>query len=552
MQAVQRILEKLEQGRRAYLVLFLLGLLFLVPGLKNLPPTDRDESRFAQATKQMIETGNYIDIRFQEVPRYKKPIGIYWLQAAAVELAGQPLNTIWPYRIPSLLGALAAVLGTCFFGSRLFNRRVGLIAGALLVSSLLLGVEARLAKTDASMLATIVLMQGSLGLLYLQRHERSKGAWPLALAFWIACGAGILIKGPPAPVIAGMTILTLLIADRQWRLLRCIRPEVGLPLLAAIVLPWFIAIQHASGGEFMQKAFFGDFVSKLLSGQESHGAPPGFYLLLFPVLFWPSSLLAIRYLPDFWQRRREDTVRFLLAWIIPSWIIFELVPTKLPHYVLPFFPAIALLIATALHPANQGLIETGRVRRVLAIPGYFLWGLATLLLFIGLPLLPTWFHQFHPWHILPFAGGLLVLRAGLRLKRQMPPLSLLPFLLLGALLVLPQAFADILPGLNPAWPSSEVARLLADQPPGQLVSVGYGEPSLPFLIGTKTRLTDAADATRIFFEPGWRYLLLEGRQKARFEEMTPVKLDQLKLVARFDSYNYSKGKRLNLELYAKP
>ncbi len=313
MQAVLGIVEKLEQGKRAYLFLLLIGLLFFLPGLSQMPPTDRDESRFAQATKQMLETGNYVDIRFQEVPRYKKPIGIYWLQAAAVKLADQPLDVVWPYRIPSSLGALATVLLTCFFGRRFFNRRTGLLAGLLVASCLLLGVEARLAKTDAALLATIVTMQGALGLLYLERHEWHKGRWPLVLLFWIACGAGVLIKGPLPPVIALATILTLALADRQLKLIRTISPLPGLLLLTAIVLPWFVAIQNATGGAFMQKAFYGDFLPKLLAGQESHGAPPGYYLLLFPVLFWPGSLLVVRYLPNLWQRRSEDAVRFLFA-----------------------------------------------------------------------------------------------------------------------------------------------------------------------------------------------------------------------------------------------
>ncbi len=401
MQAVLQIVEKLEQGKRAYFFLLLIGLLFFLPGLNSLPPTDRDESRFAQASKQMLETGNYVDIRFQEVPRYKKPIGIYWLQAASVKLADQPLDVIWPYRISSSLGALATVLLTCFFGRRFFNRRTGLLAGTLVVSCLLLGVEARLAKTDAALLATIVTMQGALGLLYLQRHERLKGRWPLVLLFWVACGAGVLIKGPLPPVIALSTILALSLADRQLTLFRAIRPLPGLLLLTAIVLPWFVAIQNATGGEFMQKAFFGDFLPKLLAGQESHGAPPGYYLLLFPVLFWPGSLLVVRYLPDLWQKRSDDAVRFLFAWIIPAWIVFELVPTKLPHYVMPFFPAIALLTAVGLSQATELEQTPGRWRRRLSLPAVVLWFAVALLLALGLPLLPFWFKQFQPWHLLP-------------------------------------------------------------------------------------------------------------------------------------------------------
>src|SRR6476660_6072419 len=106
-----------QSHARALLVLLLVTFISVLPGFFSIPPTDRDESRFAQATKQMIETGDDVDIRFQEEVRYKKPVGIYWLQAAAVktgEALGvpRPRTTIWLYRVPSLFGAIDAVLLT--------------------------------------------------------------------------------------------------------------------------------------------------------------------------------------------------------------------------------------------------------------------------------------------------------------------------------------------------------------------------------------------------------------------------------------------------------
>src|SRR5512138_775349 len=102
---------------RAVAVLLVVALLGFLPGFFSVPPIDRDEARFAQATKQMVESGDYVDIRFQDDVRYKKPVGIYWMQAAAVEAAsalGLPRAQlrIWLYRIPSLIGAIGAVLLT--------------------------------------------------------------------------------------------------------------------------------------------------------------------------------------------------------------------------------------------------------------------------------------------------------------------------------------------------------------------------------------------------------------------------------------------------------
>src|SRR5579864_9427314 len=105
----------LRSHGRAAALLVLVALINFLPGFFTIPPVDRDEARYAQATKQMIESGDYVDIRFQDEVRYKKPAGIYWLQAAAVQTASalgmpQARTTIWLYRIPSLLGAVAGVL----------------------------------------------------------------------------------------------------------------------------------------------------------------------------------------------------------------------------------------------------------------------------------------------------------------------------------------------------------------------------------------------------------------------------------------------------------
>src|SRR5512139_2015887 len=160
-----------SHGRAAaFLVLF--ALLLFLPGFFTIPPVDRDEARFAQATKQMIESGDYVDIRFQDESRYKKPVGIYWLQAGFVKLGeavGVPRahTRIWLYRFPSLIGAIGAVLATYWAALAFVSRRAALLAGLMLASCLLLGVEARLAKTDATLLLACVAAMGALGRAYL-------------------------------------------------------------------------------------------------------------------------------------------------------------------------------------------------------------------------------------------------------------------------------------------------------------------------------------------------------------------------------------------------
>src|SRR5690348_2136317 len=158
--------------RRAALILVAFAVLSFVPGIFQIPPVDRDEARFAQATKQMIETGDYVDIRFQDEVRYKKPVGIYWLQAAVVKTAeavGIPRarTRISLYRIPSLVGALGAVLATYWCALAFVGRRGAALAALMMLGSTLLGVEARLAKTDAMLLLAVVAAMGVLARVYL-------------------------------------------------------------------------------------------------------------------------------------------------------------------------------------------------------------------------------------------------------------------------------------------------------------------------------------------------------------------------------------------------
>src|SRR5256885_347208 len=209
----------------AIMVLVVAALLNILPGFFQIPPTDRDEARFAQATKQMLETGEYFDIRFQDEVRYKKPVGIYWLQAGVVKTAtalgmSSAQRTIWVYRIPSLIGAIGAVLLTYWTALSFVSRRAALLAGLMMATSILLGVEARLAKTDAMLLLTAVAAMGAMARVYFgDRKPVPSGAsgWALPAIFWTALGAGILLKGPLIVLFVALTIVTLAVVDRSVR-----------------------------------------------------------------------------------------------------------------------------------------------------------------------------------------------------------------------------------------------------------------------------------------------------------------------------------------------
>ena len=445
---------------RAVAFLLLCGLLLFLPGFFNIPAIDRDEARFAQATKQMVETGDFVDIRFQGDVRYKKPVGIYWMQAAAVGTAsalGLPRAElrIWVYRVPSLIGAIGAVLLTYWAALAFVTRRGAVLAALIMCSSVLLGVEARLAKTDAMLLLTVVAAMGAMARVYVswQRGEdpvRPPWSWPAI--FWTALAAGILIKGPLILMFAGLAVITLAILDRSAAWLWRLRPLWGLMWMLVLVLPWFIAIFLRAGDTFFTDSVGGDMLSKL-SAQESHGLPPGTYLLLFWVTFWPGAPLAAMAAPAVWRARREPGAQFLLAWLLPSWIVFELVLTKLPHYVLPLYPAVAILTA--------GALELRVLSRSWLMRGAAWWFAipagASILAVVGAVIL-TRQPAFLAW---PFLAAALIfglfawwLYEDIRAER-----SLLNAVVAAMFLAF-GIYGVVLPSLNRLFPSAEIAHAL--------------------------------------------------------------------------------------------
>jgi 4-amino-4-deoxy-L-arabinose transferase-like glycosyltransferase len=449
---------------RAAIVLVVVTLLSVLPGFFAIAPTDRDESRFAQATKQMLETGDFIDIRFQETTRYKKPVGIYWLQASVVKAAQafgkrNAITTIWLYRIPSLLGAIGAVLLTYWAALAFLSRRAAVLAALMMATCLLLSIEGRIAKTDATLLFTAVAVMGAMARAYLpeQRSQlEGKSAWTVPAIFWTALAASVLLKGPVIPLIVFLTVVTLVIADRSIQWLFALRPLIGVPWFLVLVLPWFIAITMRAGDGFFAESVGQDLFSKLFEGQESHGAPPGYYLLLFWMTFWPGATLAAMAAPAVFATRHEPGAKFLLAWVVPAWILFELVVTKLPHYVLPLYPAIAILISGVVSaralPAKNWL-EQGTIWWFIVPVLLGLVGLGGLI-FIGRQF------GFLAW-LLVGASIVMGFRAWQLYRSDGAEHSLVRGAA-AALLMVTAIFGLIVPSLHSVFPSVALARIMRD------------------------------------------------------------------------------------------
>ncbi len=531
---------------------------------------DRDEPRFAQATKQMLETGDFVSIRFQEEARNKKPAGIYWLQATFVatgEALGVPdaREQIWLYRLPSLFGAIGAVLATFWAALAFVPRRTALLAGALLASTLLLGVEAHLAKTDAVLCASVVVLMGVLARLYFNRILKFRHA----LMFWGAMALGILIKGPIAPVVPLLAVGILSYREGSARWLAPLRPLLGLGIILAVAAPWFALIAIKTHGAFFSDAVGGDMLSKVAGGQESHGAPPLTYFALFWVTAWPLAPLVLLAVPATWAARRSPGALFLLAWVVPSWIMFELVPTKLPHYVLPLYPALAIIAAkyvSGLPTSRSGYLPIAAAT-LMALVAVVISGAAVLLWAnYYLAFIPSWASGGDTtsgtiaWLTMALAcvaGLLLAVFSARALNDKNFELATF-FGCLAAFSLSIAVYSGVL--TTPAFLAAQISPRLAaieDEAAkattcGELAafSTFFREPSLVFLTDTNLKFGDGSEAAAFLSDAACRIAFVDVRDEPDFLRALPASLPR-DIVQRVRGVNLGNGKRLDIGVYVR-
>ena len=527
--------------RHPVAALVLLCLLLYLPGLAVLPPFDRDEARFAQASKQMLETGDYIALRFQDEARNKKPVGIYWLQAAAARtLTEPPWNAIWAYRLPSLVAAILAVLLAWRCCALWARPPTALLAAALLASCVILVTEAHLAKTDAGLLCAVMAAQFALAALY--RADRAAAPEPrwAAPVFWIAQSAAILLKGPIGPMLSGLTLLALWAMDRRLGWARPLARARLQLIWIVMVLPWFVAIMRATDGAFFADAVGKDLLPKIYSAQESHGAPPGYYAGLLMLGFWPGSLLLPLAAACAWRDRGEAATRFLLAWLVPAWLIFEAVPTKLPHYVLPTYPALAMLVALAI---DRGIA-----------PGPAWWR-AWVIVWTGFGVVLGGLLAYAPSLIGPahwpaaLAGAAIAATAAVagHLMARRRPVAAGSAAILGAALSFALLLQLALPGLRAFWIGREIAVAVrtamptgSDTPP---VLAGFSEPSAVFLLGTETILTGGGGAARHLADRRDAVAAVEANELRSFQAAAAELGLTTRVAGEVAGFNYSRGRR---------
>ncbi|HYD06156.1 MAG TPA: glycosyltransferase family 39 protein, partial [Reyranella sp.] len=203
-------IDRLIAGWRGPLLAALVALLAALPGLIAMPPLDRTEARFAQATAQILEHDDWLDLRFQDRPVEDSSPAVHWLQAASVRLfSGDEARQIWPYRLPSLLGAMLAAAACAWGAARFWGQRAGTAAGIMLGAGFMLSTLGFVATADALLCGLLTVAMAALSRLYAAAREGRRLERRTRLVFWLALAISVLVKGPVGLLLVAAALATL-------------------------------------------------------------------------------------------------------------------------------------------------------------------------------------------------------------------------------------------------------------------------------------------------------------------------------------------------------
>jgi 4-amino-4-deoxy-L-arabinose transferase-like glycosyltransferase len=510
---------------------------------------DRDEPRFAQATVEMVRSGNYLYPTFNGELRPDKPILIYWLMSVPVRWFGAREVAV---RSIAALGMALAALATYAAGRWLFAPRTGLLAALILVTTPLALVEGSAATTDAVLLACITIALAGFA------HAFRFG-WRLAhtVVLAVSLSAGLYTKGP-----VGLLVPLASMALAWWlgRHHTPLRPRdagalaLSATLAVAVFLVWAIPADTATAGGLGRGGLGHHVVQRMLEPLEGHGGrlllSLPYYVIVAFVGFFPWTVYLAGALAALSGGRLGGAAprAVLVGWIVPTFVTMTLVATKLPHYVLPIWPALALAAAATIAAAEQGALAE-RDRRWWR-RGAWLGGAAALVWIAALVALPWWLPA--PGLRAPaVAAASIVLAttvATIRALHRGRPRSGAVAAIVGVVCCDAVMAVGVLPALDRLKVAPPIATAIAaTQPAGApVVTRGFGEPSLVFYLPDRPvrALASDADVARWASDSGAGTLVVPRAALARIEARHGAL--GLSEIAAARGYNFGRGEWLEL------
>ncbi len=546
---------KIKKYKELILLLFL-SLIINFSTINSYPVLDRDEARYAQSTKQMLETGNYKSIKFQNTLRSKKPVGIYWLQAISVNIFSQEAfkgdsdtkyNKIWKYRFISSLFAFFSCLALYLLASKVFTKKRAFFASIILNCTLLFIIEAHIAKTDSVLLTfsliSMVLLCGYYKGIFTKKYDF------YFFLFWASIGFSLLLKGPILVFMIILSITFIICFKKRALWVLNTNPLLGFLILIIMILPWFLSISGAEQSSFIIQGLKGDLLEKVIGVQEDHGAFFGAHTLSILLLFFPMSLILFLSIPIIIKEFNSEDNFLLLAWTLPNLFFLELIPTKLPHYSLPIYPALALLSAGYL--TSQDYYQRS-YKKVNIIIGNFLYVLSfSAILFLFLMSMKQFSTTMTYYHLIIFILFLLYLVSTI-INFRFSKLKSIYYQVFLACITSLFIFGFLLPKLDKVWISKSIYETLKKDNssinPDYIASIGFNEPSLIFMLGTNTNILSSLQED--FFEKKlYKYIIVEKKYLNDFNNLLKNKKYVYVLLDEFKGFNMAKNKWVNTSVF---
>ena len=312
-----------------------------------------DEGRYAEVAREMLVGRDWVTPHLDGFRFFDKPPLHYWASAAAYAVFGiHP----WSARLWCALTGLLAIFATGWAGRRLFGREVGGYAMVILGSSLVFFMAAHIDTLDVGVSAFLAIGLAFFLVDQFDPVASDRRVW-MNLAMWASLALAILSKGLIGVVVPGMALAVFMLWQRDFRLLRRTSPWIGMIVIAVIAAPWFVMICRRHPG-FFDYFFIREHFTRFLTADDGRSKPLGFFIpvVVLGLLPWTPML---PWLPSEWKlpARSEPARRFLLVWVGVIFLFFSASHSKLTFYVLPLFPAAALLLAWSVARRSPGSLQ---------------------------------------------------------------------------------------------------------------------------------------------------------------------------------------------------
>jgi len=337
------------------LLLALVGALLLFR-LGAVPLLGPDEPRYTRVAVEMRRSGDLVTPTLQGRPWLEKPPLYYWLAAASFSALGE---TETAARLPSVAAGLLLVGVTALVGARLYGGVAGLHAGFALGTSVLAFAYARAAAMDMLLAATVTVAIGLLGLRLLGMAGRF--ALPAA---GVAMGLATLAKGPLGVLLPALVAGAYVVAGRDWTLLRRLVSPTGALLLLLVAAPWYVLVYRAQGQAFVDVFLLDHNVQRFTSTVHHHPGPWHYYIGIVLLGLFPWSGLLVPGVAGL-RPRASPSDLYVALWFALPFVFFSAAGSKLPGYILPCLPPLAILVGRAASDLTRG--GTAGSRRAVAL-----------------------------------------------------------------------------------------------------------------------------------------------------------------------------------------